>query len=75
VVFVNVAFFGVVWHAGRMVLSEPLADGPPVGETSWWMVGAMGACLFVVVALGVHLPSDLSTLLSNARSLLDSPLG
>jgi hydrogenase-4 component F len=75
VVFVNVAFFGVVWHAGRMVLSEPAAGGPPVGETSWWMVGAMCACLFVVVALGVHLPGDLSTLLSNARSRLISPAG
>jgi hydrogenase-4 component F len=75
VVFVNVAFFGIVWHAGRMVLSEPAASGPPAGETSWWMVAAMAACLVVVVGLGVHLPSDLSTLLSNARSRLISPTG
>ena len=35
--FVNVAFLGVVWHAGRMVLSPP-RPAPPRGETSWWMV-------------------------------------
>jgi hydrogenase-4 component F len=73
IVFVNLAFFGVIWHAGRMVLSDPLAGAPARGETSWWMVGAMLACLLVVVALGVHLPGDLSTLLSSARELLTSP--
>ncbi len=75
VVFVNVAFFGIVWHAGRMVLSDAPADRPPSGEVSWWMVAAMVACLFVVVALGVHLPSDLAALIENARSRLTAPLG
>ncbi len=37
------------------------------------MVGAMLCCLFVVVALGVHLPSDLSTLLDNASERLSVP--
>jgi hydrogenase-4 component F len=50
IVFVNVAFFGVVWHAGRMVLS-PASPGQAAGEQSAWMVGAMLACLFVLVAL------------------------
>jgi hydrogenase-4 component F len=68
-VFVNVAFFGVVWHAGQMVLSAPDHDGPR-GETSWLMVGAMMACLVVVVALGLHQPTALTSLLQHAASLL-----
>jgi hydrogenase-4 component F len=72
IVFVNLAFFGVLWHVGRMVLSAP--DGAtPVGEKSWWMVAGMAGCLFVVVALGVHLPSDLSALLLNAVHRLHTP--
>lgn len=72
IVLVNVAFFGVVWHAGRMVLS-PAGAGTPRGETSWWMVAGMVGCLFVVVALGVHLPGPLSDLLSHAAHSLSSP--
>lgn len=77
-VFVNLAFFGIVWHTGRMVLSdaaEPAAGAalPPVGERSAWMVAAMLGCLFVVIALGVHLPGDLSALLSNASHRLAVP--
>jgi hydrogenase-4 component F len=78
-VFVNLAFFGVLWHAGRMVLA-PSRDGtraagetPDRGERSAWMVAAMLACLFVVVALGVHLPGPLSTLIAHAAHLLSSP--
>lgn len=72
IVFVNLAFFGVLWHAGRMVLSAP--DGAtPRGEKSWWMVAGMAGCLLVVVALGVHLPGDLSALLSHAVSQLHAP--
>jgi len=77
-VFVNLAFFGIVWHTGRMVLSkaaEPAAGGavPPAGERSVWMVAGMLGCLFVVIALGVHLPGDLSALLSNASHRLAVP--
>jgi hydrogenase-4 component F len=68
-VFVNVAFLGVLWHAGRMVLT-PAEPGTARGETSWWMVAAMGACLFVVVGLGFHLPTGLSSLLHHAASSL-----
>ena len=91
IVFVNVAFFGIVWHAGRMVLP---AGGPAAsavgsagsatapgsalapsarGEGSVWMVAGMLGCLFVVIALGVHLPGDLSALLSNASHRLAVP--
>jgi hydrogenase-4 component F len=77
-VFVNVAFFGVLWHAGRMVLFPPAGTGtateaPRAAERSKWMIAAMLACLFVVVALGVHLPSALSTLIAHASHLLSFP--
>jgi hydrogenase-4 component F len=68
-VFVNVAFLGVVWHAGRMVFS-PAAPGAPRGEASWTMVAGMAACLVVVVGLGLHVPSGLSTLLGHAADQL-----
>jgi purine-cytosine permease-like protein len=68
-VFVNVAFLGVIWQAGRIVLS-PSEAGAVHGETSWWMVAAMAACLVVVVGLGFHLPSDLSALLQHAAASL-----
>lgn len=68
-VFVNVAFLGVLWHAGRMVLT-PAEPGAARGETSWWMVAAMAICLFVVVGLGLHLPAGLSSLLHHAAASL-----
>jgi hydrogenase-4 component F len=71
-VFVNVAFFGVIWHSGRMVLS-PAAPGAPSGEPSAWMVVAMLICLLVVVALGVHVPGDLQQLLDHAVRRLQGP--
>jgi hydrogenase-4 component F len=76
IVFVNLAFFGVLWHAGRMVLSPPnaITQDPRPREQSRWMIAAMLACLVVVVVLGVHLPSALATLLSHARHVLLSPL-
>jgi hydrogenase-4 component F len=78
-VFVNLAFFGIIWHVGRMVLSpsaDPAAGAssrPAVGERSPWMIAGMLGCLFVVVALGVHLPGDLSALLTNAGHRLAAP--
>jgi hydrogenase-4 component F len=78
-VFVNLAFFGIIWHVGRMVLSPtapPAADVPlssAAGERSVWMIAGMLGCLFVVVALGVHLPGDLSALLANAGHSLEAP--
>ncbi len=74
VVLVNVAFFGMVWHAGRMVLT-PAQAGATRGETSWWIVAAMGACLVVVVGLGLHVPGPLSQLLDSAGALLRAGAG
>ncbi|MGO9957354.1 MAG: proton-conducting transporter membrane subunit [Solirubrobacteraceae bacterium] len=79
VVFVNLAFFGVLWHAGRMVLTAPAdrREGPspatPPREQSAWMVAAMLVCLVIVVTLGLHLPTALSTLIAHARQILLSP--
>ncbi len=80
-VFVNLAFFGIIWHAGRMVLGrcDPTAPdgGPAVAaiarERSAWMVAGMLGCLFVSVALGVHLPGALQALLRNAEHRLVVP--
>lgn len=72
IVFVNVAFFGIVWHVGRMVLTR--SERPlEVGEASWWMVAGMVGCLFVVIALGLHVPGALSHLLSSAAHQLRFP--
>ncbi|MGD9695049.1 MAG: proton-conducting transporter membrane subunit [Thermoleophilia bacterium] len=71
-VFVNVAFFGLMWHAARMVLTP--ADGATArGEVSPWMVAGMAGCLIVLIALGVHLPGRLSELLDGAVTLLHAP--
>lgn len=74
IVLVNVAFLGVIWHVGRMVLSPSPAEQAPRGETSRWMVAAMAACLLAVVGLGLHLPESLVQLLDRASSALSSPL-
>lgn len=78
---VNIAFFGVAWHAARMVLSRPAEGSSPgvpstpsaVGERSVWMLAGMAGCLFVSVALGVHLPEQLGSLLTNAVHRLAVP--
>jgi hydrogenase-4 component F len=71
-VFVNVAFFGVVRHTGRMVLTPARDAGAAVarGEVSWWMVGSMAACVVVVVGLGFYLPSGLASLLDHAAQIV-----
>jgi len=73
IVFVNLAFFGILWHAGRMVLT-PASDGVRRGERSAWLVAGMLGCLFVLVALGVHVPGTLESLLHSARHRLDRPV-
>jgi hydrogenase-4 component F len=78
---VNLAFFGVIWHAARMVLGRSDQDGAvaaqsasaAVGERSAWMVAGMVGCLFVSVALGVHLPEQLGSLLTSAVHRLAVP--
>jgi hydrogenase-4 component F len=80
-VFANLAFFGIIWAAARMVLSRPdqLAGDAPVAavavarERSTWMIAGMLGCLFVSVALGVHLPGQLGALLTSASHRLAVP--
>jgi hydrogenase-4 component F len=74
-VFVNLAFFGVIWHAGRMVLgTSAAATDVAVRERSLWMVAGMAGCLLVSVALGVHIPGALAALVSNAAHRLMVPV-
>jgi hydrogenase-4 component F len=76
IVFVNLAFSGIVWHSGRMVLGQRRERGAvavAVAERSAWMIAGMLGCLFVVVALGVHMPGDLNALLTNAGHRLAVP--
>jgi hydrogenase-4 component F len=74
IVLVNLAFFGVIWHMGRMTLtSTPRPPDPPAGETSAWMVAGMALCTVVVVGLGLHVPGDLANLLDHARVALERP--
>jgi hydrogenase-4 component F len=73
IVLVNLAFFGVIWHTGRMTLATTPASPRAAGETSVWMVAAMALCAAVVVGLGLHVPHDLATLLHHARLALESP--
>jgi hydrogenase-4 component F len=72
IVLVNLAFFGVLWHAGRMVLSDPAppSDGALTAQPSERgvaMVLAMLGCLVVLVALGIRLPDELVALLHSAQ--------
>ncbi|MGH2843671.1 MAG: hypothetical protein ACRDKL_08815, partial [Solirubrobacteraceae bacterium] len=63
-----------IWHAGSMILARPsVAGAAAAGERSAWMIAGMLGCLFVVVALGVHLPGELASLLGSARHLLEVP--
>ncbi len=71
IILVNLAFFGVMWHIGRMTLSADTPVAPThTGETSRWMVAAMIGCLVVLVGLGIHVPGSLSDLLGHAASSL-----
>lgn len=72
IVLVNLAFFGVLWHAARMVLSPASAGGDP-REVSAWMVAGMLGCLAIVVGLGVHVPGALGHLLADASHRLVVP--
>ena len=57
-----------------MVLT-PAAEGATVhGEYSPWVVLGMLCCLLVVIALGVHLPGELVSLLHSASRRLALPV-
>jgi hydrogenase-4 component F len=69
VVLVTVAFLGLSWFTTQTMLT-PTPEGSLKGETSAWMVAAMVVGLAALVVLGVHLPAQLSHLLTRAAAEL-----
>jgi hydrogenase-4 component F len=82
VVLVTLSFFGLSWSTTQTMLTPDAAvtgDGPASrgvlvkGEVSPWIVASMALGLVALVILGVHLPSQLSDLLTRAAGELASP--
>ncbi|MGH2870933.1 MAG: proton-conducting transporter membrane subunit, partial [Solirubrobacteraceae bacterium] len=59
---------------GVLVAAAPRSIAIHARERSVWMVAAMLACLVVSVGLGVHLPSQLASLLASAAHRLAVPV-
>jgi hydrogenase-4 component F len=57
-----VAFVSMIGHLNRMLYGGPTA-GVPVGERDLWPLVPLGACVAVLVLLGVVLPAPLQALL------------
>ena len=72
VVLVTLAFFGLSWFTTQTMLSVGTGNGdegvvtPAPGEVSGWIVASMAAGLVALLILGVHLPSQLSLLITSA---------
>lgn len=72
VVLVTLAFFGLSWFTTQTMLSVGPGNGdagvvtPAPGEVSGWIVASMAAGLVALLILGVHLPSQLSLLITSA---------
>jgi hydrogenase-4 component F len=81
VVLVTVAFFGLSWFTTKTMLTPDgavdvegsMGNVVVKGEVSTWIVVSMALGLVALVILGVHLPSQLSHLLSRAANELASP--
>jgi len=80
VALVTIAFVGLTLASTRILFAAPPRPGPGTdspryhaGEPSGWMVVPMVAGLAVLVLLGVHLPGDLSQLLSRGAAELGAP--
>lgn len=74
VVLVTVAFLGLSWFTSQTMIT-PADDGGGArlarGEASVWMVVAMVVSLAALAMLGIHLPSQLSSLLDHAARELE----
>jgi hydrogenase-4 component F len=57
-----VAFVSMIGHLNRMLYGRP-APGTAVGEGSAWPLVPLGACVGILVVLGLTLPAPLQTLL------------
>ena len=76
VVLVTVAFLGLSWSTTTTMLTPAAGHGAAAvakGEVSAWIVASMVLGLGALVVLGVHLPADLSRLLSHAATELGAP--
>ena len=76
VVLVTVAFLGLSWSTTTTMLTPVPDHGAAAvgkGEVSAWIVASMVLGLGALVVLGVHLPADLSRLLSQAATELGAP--
>ena len=76
VVLVTVAFLGLSWSTTTTMLTPAAGHGAATvakGEVSAWIVASMVLGLGALVVLGVHLPADLSRLLSQAATELGAP--
>ncbi|MGH9028338.1 MAG: proton-conducting transporter membrane subunit, partial [Acidimicrobiales bacterium] len=70
VVLVTLAFLGLSWFTTRTMLSPTPASAIARGETSGFIVVAMVVGLAALVVLGVHVPGELSRLLTRAAGEL-----
>jgi hydrogenase-4 component F len=81
IVLVTVAFFGLSWFTTQTMLTPDgtvdvegsSGDVLVEGEVSTWIVVSMALGLVALVILGVHLPSQLSHLLTRAANELAGP--
>ncbi|MCL4509072.1 MAG: NADH dehydrogenase FAD-containing subunit [Chloroflexi bacterium] len=74
-IFVNVAFLGIVWAFTRMIYGPRVSSASAAlvpGEVSPWIVTALLLDLVVVVGIGLYVPTPLSHLLTQAATILGS---
>ena len=65
-----VAFVSMIGHLNRMLYGAPPA-GVPVGERDRWSLVPLGACVMVLVVLGVTLPTPLQALLRQIVEIVE----
>ena len=65
-----VAFVSMIGHLNRMLYGAPTA-GVPVGERDLWPLVPLGACVMVLVVLGVTLPTPLQALLRQIVEIVE----
>jgi hydrogenase-4 component F len=71
VILVTVAFLGLSWYTTQaMTTATSPGSELPRGETSLWIVASMVLGIAALVVLGVHVPGQLSHLLTRAAGEL-----
>jgi hypothetical protein len=64
----TVAFVSMIGHLNRMLYGMPKA-GTAVGEGSRWPLVPLGACMAVLIVLGLTLPAPLRVLLEQIAEI------